>query len=111
MKILPSRHLIMYADNSPAQNKNNAIISFFTWLVKINKRYPSITINYMVSGHTKFSPDGHFGRIKAHLRNNNCFSILDLIGEEGVIKTSSSSNIDIPDKDPHTGTHNFKWMD
>ena len=79
-------------------------------MIDQNKQALSFLSLLITGFFTKFFPDE---RINAHLRNNNSFSILDLIGEEGIIiiKTSSSSNIDIPYKDPHTGIQNFKWMD
>jgi len=65
----------------------------------------------MIAGHTKFAPDGHFGKIKAHVRRYNVASMLRLTKESGLIRTSASNNYDIPDVEPHSGDHNFDFYD
>ena len=57
----------------------------------------------MIVGHTKFSPDSHFGAIKSKLRENGYNSILDLIGDNGFIINNTYNkfyNIAIPYKNP-----------
>ena len=49
----------------------------------------------MISGHTKFSPDRRFGQIKSRIKEDDCFSILDLIGSNGKIQKSAYSNYEI----------------
>ena len=38
---------------------------------------------------TKFSPDGHFGRIKSEIKSTNTFRVRDLTGPNGRITTST----------------------
>lgn len=73
--------IIFYCDNSPAQNKNEITIAFMCYLVKILKTYQEIKLAFMISGHTKFAPDSHFGTIKKKIKETDCYSIKDLIGE------------------------------
>ena len=79
-------NLVLYADNSPAQNKNCTMISYLSYLVKVLKRHPQIDLYFLIAGHTKFGPDGHFGNIKTEIKRSICYSIKDLIGSEGLVQ-------------------------
>ena len=103
--------LIFYADNCAAQNKNSTMIAYLCYLAKIIKRHPQIELYFMISGHTKFTPDRHFGTIKSKIRTENCFSIQNLIGEQGLIKKSAYNNDVIAYKDPITRMVEFDWFD
>ena len=48
--------LLLHADNCVGQNKNNCIIQYLMWRVMcgLNER---VEVSFMLSGHTKFSPD------------------------------------------------------
>ena len=48
----------LYADNCVGQNKNNATIQYLAWRV-LSGKHKSITLTFMLSGHTKFAPDRH----------------------------------------------------
>lgn len=78
-------HLILFCDNCVAQNKNNTMLHYLSWRIKsaMNK---SITLNFLLTGHTKFSPDRLFGVLKhAFLR-----SIIDCYDDfENCVKHSS----------------------
>ena len=52
----------LQADNCVGQNKNNTMVSYLAWrvMVGLNK---SCELNFMIPGHTKFSPDRFFGLI------------------------------------------------
>ena len=67
------------------------------------KRYPQIEFYFLISGHTKFGPDGSFGTIKSNIKKSNLYSIRGLKGPTGLIQTSASSNIEVLYKDPQTG--------
>ena len=54
-------------------------------MVKTVKYLSNIEMYFLIAGHTKFSPDAHFGKIKNYMRNKNIESILDLINEQGII--------------------------
>ena len=68
--------LVIYADNCAGQNKNKFLIGFLIYLVKIKKIFPRIELNFLISGHTKFSPDSHFGTIKALLYKGNYYRLI-----------------------------------
>jgi hypothetical protein len=103
--------LILYADNCPGQNKNQTMIAYLSYLVKILKRFPCVELHYLISDHTKFSPDRNFGHIKKNVRSSNCFSILELIGDDGLIKRSGGRNDVITYKDPNSLITMFQWKD
>jgi hypothetical protein len=101
--------LVLFADNCPGQNKNQTMIGYLTYLVKVLKLFPSIELYFLVSGHTKFSPDQHFGRIKNCIKSTDCLSIIDLVGQNGRIQKSALNNFEILYKDPINSTVNFRW--
>lgn len=88
-------NLVFYCDNCPGQNKNRDVIAYFTYLVKVAKKYSSIELYFMVSGHSRFTPDGNFGNLKAYINKSNCYSVLDLLGVDGCVQKSSSNNTEI----------------
>ena len=49
----------------------------------------------MIVGHTKFSPDSHFGRLKKKLKESEYQSVLDVAGEDGLIQQSAKNNLDV----------------
>eukprot|EP01028_Stygiella_incarcerata_P005966 TRINITY_DN245_c0_g2_i1.p1 TRINITY_DN245_c0_g2~~TRINITY_DN245_c0_g2_i1.p1 ORF type:complete len:723 (-),score=164.06 TRINITY_DN245_c0_g2_i1:38-2206(-) len=57
------RQLRLHADNCLGQNKNKYVLAYLAYLVA-NGRFDSITLAFMVTGHTKCSVDGVFGLIK-----------------------------------------------
>ena len=56
-------HVIIWADNCYAQNKNHALIRYLAWRVAMGHN-KSMTLNFMAVGHTKFAPDRFFGKGK-----------------------------------------------
>ena len=48
-------HLVLFADNCAAQNKNQSYIGYLAYLVKVLKMFPTIELFFFISGHTKFS--------------------------------------------------------
>ena len=55
--------LLLHTDNCVGQNKNNAFIHYLMWRVA-NGKNSSISLSFMIAGHTKFAPDRHFGLIR-----------------------------------------------
>jgi len=107
--IQEGKHLILYADNCPAHNKNQFLIGYLTFMVKIKKFLASAELYFLIVGHTKFTPDSHFGTLKKEFKKNNCFSIKDLLGKNGIVESSAVNNKVIPYKDPESGLQNFQW--
>lgn len=67
------KHLKLTCDNAVGQNKNNTMLRFLFYLV-IYGYYESIELNFMIAGHTKFSPDRNFGMIKKKYRRSTIFN-------------------------------------
>jgi len=61
-------YLRFFADNCPGQNKNQTMIGYLCWLVKVLKLPAEIELYFLISGHTKFGPDQHFGRTKQTIK-------------------------------------------
>jgi len=56
----PSKHIRLHADNCGGQNKNQFVFYYFIWLVIIGK-LDSVSLSFMVPGHTKSVVDALFG--------------------------------------------------
>ncbi|CAG8771849.1 12952_t:CDS:1, partial [Ambispora leptoticha] len=67
------KHLKLTCDNAAGQNKNNSAIQFCQFLVMMGY-YESVELNFMIAGHTKFSPDRNFGMIKKKYRKSTIYS-------------------------------------
>ena len=67
----------LQADNCVGQNKNNTMVSYLAWrvMVGLNK---SCELNFMIPGHTKFSPDRFFGLIKRKYRCTRLSSLAEI---------------------------------
>lgn len=72
------RELVMHADNSAGQNKNRKMTGFMAWLLA-SGRVQQASLNFMVRGHTKFSPDRGFAVLKTSLRGRNLYCVDDVI--------------------------------
>lgn len=77
------KHAYLTADNSGAQNKNNAVLHYLMYRILMGL-HDQIDLSFMVVGHTKFAPDGYFGLIKYRYRRSNVYTydqLADLIEE------------------------------
>ena len=81
----------LHCDNCSGQNKNNAFIFYFSWRV-ITGRQKSITLSFMVAGHTKFSCDRYFGLIKKKYRRSK----IDTMHGIARIVSESSEGYNVP---------------
>ena len=59
------------------QNKNNATIQYLAWRV-LNKKEEFIELSFMLVGHTKFSPDRHFGVFKKSFRKSSVSTLAEI---------------------------------
>ena len=59
------------------QNKNNATIQYLLWRVLTGKQ-ESIELSFMLVGHTKFSPDRHFGTFKKAFRVSSVSTLAEI---------------------------------
>ena len=81
--------LKLHADNCSGQNKNNTVLQYLQWRV-LSGLHKSITMSFMLVGHTKFSPDWCFGLLKQKFRRTFTSSLLDLVE---VVNASADVNI------------------
>jgi hypothetical protein len=76
MEVRPKK-LVIYADNCVAQNKNHYTIWFLHYLCYTLKWFEEAEMNFLVAGHTKFSPDRHFGYVKKELNKHDNVETFD----------------------------------
>ena len=74
---LGEKVVYQHADNCTGQNKNNAMIHYLAWRAATN-RHTSLTLSFLVVGHTKFSPDWSFGLFKRLFRRTKVDSMKTL---------------------------------
>ena len=85
---LGEEHLHLHADNCSGQNKNSTMMWYLLWRV-LTGLHKSITISFLITGHTKFSPDGNFGLVKRLFRRTKVDSLGCI---EAVVNASSKVN-------------------
>jgi hypothetical protein len=66
------------ADNCVGQNKNNALIQYLMYRV-LSGLHTNIEMSFLIVGHTKFSPDSHFGLIKQRYRSSQIYTYDQLV--------------------------------
>ena len=67
------KSVYLTADNCVGQNKNNALIQYLMYRT-LSGLHTKIEMSFLVVGHTKFSPDSHFGLIKQRYRNSSVYT-------------------------------------
>lgn len=74
----PASEVHAFADNCVSQNKNNAMIHYFAWLVRrgVNRK---MSLNFLLTGHTRFGPDRMFGLLKMKYSQCNIDCYEDLV--------------------------------
>ena len=72
------QHLSLQADNCVGQNKNNVLMQYLLWRVMTGKN-KTITISFMIVGHTKSAPDCFFGLIKKRFGHSAVFSLKEMV--------------------------------
>jgi len=84
---LKERIVDLHCDNCGGQNKNKFLIWYLMWRV-ITGRHDQITLNFMLTGHTKFLPDGCFGLIKQRYKKTPVSCMADIAK---IVKDSTRS--------------------
>ena len=87
------------------------MVAYLSLLVKVIKRFPCVELHFLILGHTKFSPDKNFGHIKSRVRSKNCYRILDLIGDDSLLRIQGGKNHVITYKEPNSLIKQFQWND
>ncbi len=81
----------LHCDNCSGQNKNKYMIWYLMWRCCVGL-HENITLNFLITGHTKFSPDWCFGLFKQSYRRNRV-SCLNDIAE--VVNKSTVSGVNV----------------
>ena len=74
---LGEKALHLHCDNCSGQNKNKFMLWYLCWRV-ICKLHQSVSLNFMISGHTKFAPDWCFGLLKQRYRRSEVSTLADI---------------------------------
>ena len=81
---LGEKKVHLHCDNNcSGQNKNNYLLWYLAWRV-MHSLHLSVSLNFLITGHTKFGPDWCFGQIKPNYRRHMVSCL------EDVIKTSTA---------------------
>ena len=78
----------LHCDNCAGQNKNRFVLWYCAWRVAIGL-HQSITLNFLVMGHTKFAPDACFGLLKRAFKRRAISLLSEL---ESVVNESACLN-------------------
>ncbi|XP_052252673.1 uncharacterized protein LOC127859357 isoform X2 [Dreissena polymorpha] len=103
------RNVVLHMDNCSGQNKNNAVIGYGMWRV-LTGLHDSIEFSTMEAGHTKFSPDWHFGLWKVRWRNTTVNTLEDVVE---TVRLSSRNGHNIPHlvQDPENPVQFYNWTE
>ncbi|XP_052237218.1 uncharacterized protein LOC127848671 [Dreissena polymorpha] len=103
------RNVVLHMDNCSGQNKNNAVIGYGMWRV-LTGLHDSIEFSNMEAGHTKFSPDWHFGLWKVRWRNTTVNTLEDVVE---TVRLSSRNGHNIPHlvQDPENPVQFYNWTE
>lgn len=85
-------HIYLHADNCAGQNKTFFVMWYLLWRT-LTGRHVSVTMSFLLAGHTKVSCDWCFGLFKRNLRRNKV-DCLDDIAQ--VVQSSSPSGVNVP---------------
>lgn len=86
---LGERDVHLHCDNCSGQNKNKYMLWYLAWRV-MTGLHASVTMNFMVAGHTKFAPDWCFGLLKQCFRRTSVSCLQDLCS---VVTTSTVTGV------------------
>jgi hypothetical protein len=79
----------LHCDNCSGQNKNKFVLWYFAYRV-ISGGHHSVTLNFMMPGHTKFGPDWGFGLLKQAFRRSKVSTVSCM---ETMVNESAVSNV------------------
>ena len=78
----------LHCNNHSGQNKNRYVLWYLAWRIAIGL-HQSITLNFLIAGHTKFIPDWCFGLLEWAFI---CHAVSSLLEFESVICRSACVN-------------------
>ena len=82
----------LHCDNCSGQNKNKFMLWYFLWRV-LHGLHTNVHVHFMISGHTKFSPDWCFGLLKQRFRRTPVSTLADI---EEVVNLSTVTGVNKP---------------
>ncbi|XP_038055787.1 uncharacterized protein LOC119727794, partial [Patiria miniata] len=86
---LGEENVELHCDNCSGQNKNNFVMWYFVWRT-LHGFHDNVAVNFLIAGHTKFSPDWCFGLLKQRYRK----CVVSCLGDlEEVVRTSTRSGV------------------
>jgi len=103
----------LHCDNCSGQNKNRYMLWYLIWRCCLGLHH-EITLNFLVTGHTKFAPDWCFGLFK-HMFRRSSVSCLDDIA--AVMRKSTVSTLNVPQLagkesgERFVPCRNWRWFD
>ncbi|ESO94680.1 hypothetical protein LOTGIDRAFT_175363 [Lottia gigantea] len=107
---LGEQHAELHCDNCSGQNKNK-FIWYLMWRTLHNFHF-SITLNFMITGHTKFGPDWCFGLLKQNFKRTEVSSLADMVE---CVEKSSVTGVNIPqlvgDEQGNVFVNVYDWQD
>ncbi|XP_055955699.1 uncharacterized protein LOC126815989 isoform X1 [Patella vulgata] len=108
---LGEKDLDMHCDNCSGQNKNRYMLWYLAWRV-MHGLHRTVTLNFLITGHTKFAPDWCFGLIKQKFRKTRVCS-LDEMSE--VVSNSTTTGVNIPQQvvnnDGQVLVRHYDWQE
>ena len=87
-----SKEVHLHCDNCSGQNKNQYVLAYLMWRV-ITGRHKSISLNFLITGHTKFAPDWCFGLLKQKFRKEPVSSLEEMAA---TVRRSTLQEVNIP---------------
>ena len=104
------KHLTLHCDNCAGQNKNQFVLQYLAWRI-VKGLHTSISLHFMLPGHTKFAPDWCFGILKKAFRRAEVHSLSDLAS---VIEASTKKNINramiVGDEEGAVSAKTYDWQ-
>jgi hypothetical protein len=85
------KQLYVYTDSCSGQNRNRYVYSYFINRI-LAGHHDEISWNFMVVGHTKFSPDRGFGLIRQALERFDAYTVPDLMRMTNQLGSDRSYN-------------------
>ena len=74
---LGEKHAQLHCDNCSGQNKNRYLLWYLAWRT-MHGLHHSISLNFLLAGHTKFSPDFCFGLVKKSIQKSSISTLADI---------------------------------
>ena len=93
---LGERLVHLHADNCGGQNKNATMVQYLLYRV-MTGLHEEVTLSFMITGHTKFSPDWCFGLWKKKYRRTlvgGLSDLADVVNKSAVVNIAQLTGLD-----------------